>query len=252
MLLPLRPGWTYGPVRSRRLGISLGINVLPPDVKVCSFNCVYCQYGWTDPGVLDSFAAVSYPPTEVILLSVAKGLLSLEEPPEHLTFSGHGEATLHPNLSELVDGVVHLRDRFAPSTRTAILSNSTRVGDPAVRAALSRLDDRFMKLDAGSQRCLLRFNQPARGIELEAIVAGLAELPGVTLQSLFAAGEAGNLGEADVADWLEKVALIKPLKVQVYTLDRAVPSEAVAPASHETLESIAALLRGRGIEAQVF
>jgi wyosine [tRNA(Phe)-imidazoG37] synthetase (radical SAM superfamily) len=230
----------------------LGINVLPPGQKVCSFNCVYCQYGWTDPGLQDELAAVSFPPVEAILLAVAKDLLSLEEPPAYLTFSGHGEATLHPGFPELVDGICHLRSRFVPAARTAILSNSSRVHDPRIREALSSLDERIMKLDAGNESCLRRFNQPGRAVRFGTIVEGLRLLPAVTLQCLFAAGEAGNLDPGDVERWLDAVTSISPVKVQLYTLDRGFPSDAIAPAPPEVLESIAARLEARGIAARVF
>ena len=129
MLLPLKDGFVYGPVRSRRLGASLGINVLPPGQKVCNFDCLYCQYGWTEPEPLGEAAEIAFPAAESILIAVGKALLALPEPPAYLTFSGHGEATLHPELGELVDGVIVMRDRLAPGARTAILSNSTRVCD---------------------------------------------------------------------------------------------------------------------------
>lgn len=225
---------------------------MPPEQKVCTFNCVYCQYGWTDPAVLGRTARVAFPAQETILLALAKQLLALQDPPDHLTFSGHGEATLHPGFSTLVDGVRRLRDRFAPAARTAILSNSSRVVDPVVRAALARLDDRIMKLDAGSQACLQRFNQPAPGTSLETTIEGLRVLGSVTLQSLFAAGPAGNLGDHDVARWLDAVARVAPVGVQLYTLDRPAPSAAVAPAPRSALETIAARVRRLKVATQVF
>jgi wyosine [tRNA(Phe)-imidazoG37] synthetase (radical SAM superfamily) len=252
LLLELQTGYVYGPVRSRRLGSSLGVNVLPPGLKVCSFNCAYCQYGWTAPEVLASPEAADFPDPAAILLDVAKALIALPEAPACVTFSGHGEATLHPGFDELVDGVTHLRNRFARGTRTAILSNSSTVHDPAVRAALARLDLRIMKLDAGSQPGLAAFNQPSPGVRLEAIVDGLGRLGGVTLQSLFAAGPAGNLDPREVDRYLEAVVAVAPESVQLYTLDRDVPASGLQAAPDETLEGIRSALQSRGVAATVF
>jgi wyosine [tRNA(Phe)-imidazoG37] synthetase (radical SAM superfamily) len=252
VLLPLKDGFVYGPVRSRRLGASLGINVLPPGQKVCSFNCVYCQYGWTAPDLLDEGRKVDYPAPESVLIALGKALLSLPERPAYLTFSGHGEATLHPRFGELVDGVTVVRDRLARGARTAILSNSTRVGDAGVREALSRLDVRIMKLDAGTPAGMAAFNAPHAGVDLDAIVAGLAALPDVTLQSMFAGGLHGNLVPSEIEAWLEAVVAIRPCKVQLYSLDRATPSHELLPAGRSSLLAIAAALAGRGIPAEVY
>jgi wyosine [tRNA(Phe)-imidazoG37] synthetase (radical SAM superfamily) len=252
VLLPLKDGYVYGPVRSRRLGASLGINVLPPGAKVCNFNCQYCQYGWTPPEQLGDTRQVVWPAAESILVAVGKALLALPEPPAYLTFSGHGEATLHPELGELVEGVTVIRDRLARPARTAILSNSTRVGDSRVREALSRLDVRIMKLDAGTPAGLAAFNQPDRSVSFDAIVAGLAVLADVTLQSLFASGPRGNLGRDEVAAWLDAVRAIRPSAVQVYTLDRPTPSAGLQPAPRAALDEIAGQLAARGVRADVF
>ncbi|HVP37781.1 MAG TPA: radical SAM protein [Candidatus Saccharimonadales bacterium] len=250
MLLEPKRGITYGPVRSRRLGRSLGINVLPPGRKVCNFNCRYCQYGWTDPAAAASPA--DFPPVPAVLDAVGRALEELPEPPAYLTFSGNGEPTLHPGFPELVDGVRELRDRLAPDARTAILSNSSRAGDPRVRAALARLDVRIMKLDAGTPACFHRYNGPAAGLALDALVQGLRELPDVTLQSLFTAGPAGNLEPRETAAWLAAVAAIRPREVQIYTLDRGAPCDRIAPAAPGDLAQLRDRLRALGVPATAF
>lgn len=250
MLLELKKGCVYGPVSSRRLGRSLGINVLPPARKVCTFDCQYCQYGWTHRDCLAS--ADGFPAVAAVLGEVEAALRQLPDPPAFLTFSGNGEPTLHPAFPHLVDGVIALRDRVAPSARTAILSNSTRVGDPVVRAALRRLDARIMKLDAGSQATLDGFNQPLEPLAVDELVDGLGELDEVTLQALFAGGPAGNHSPDHVAAWLACVERIRPVAVQVYTLDRDVPSRHLAPVPRPDLEAIAAALEARRITATAF
>lgn len=252
MLLALKEGITYGPVSSRRLGRSLGINLLPPGSKVCTFDCVYCQYGWTKPGVVEGTDEREYPPVELVALAVAKALVALAKPPAFVTFSGHGEATLHPAFGEVVDAVTRVRDRFAPTARTAILSNSSTVTISRVRSALARLDCRIMKLDCGGQGSFRRFNRPGTKVALADVVAGLHDLGGVTLQTLFATGPSGNLGEEDVACWLDAVVAVAPEDVQIYTLDRGYPSRDIAVATRAELETIRDRVRARGISAEVY
>jgi wyosine [tRNA(Phe)-imidazoG37] synthetase (radical SAM superfamily) len=252
MLLALQRGITYGPVRSRRLGRSLGINVLPAGRKVCNFDCRYCQYGWNDSSPLASVADSDFPTVRKVLVAVAATLGALADPPAYLTFSGNGEPTLHPRLGEIVDGIVDLRDRHAPGARTAILSNSSRAMDPQVRAALGRLDVRIMKLDAGTGACFRRYNGALGGVTLEAIVEGLRALPDVTLQTLLTGGLAGNLDAAELDAWLGRVVAIRPRAVQLYTLDREAPCDRIVPATVEQLEGVRARLGALGVATEVF
>lgn len=141
-----------------------------------------------------------------------------------LTFSGRGEPTLHPDFPELAAGVLELRNWLAPAARVAILSNSTRAGDPAVRDALRRLDVRVMKLDVGRDEALRRFNRPRPDLRVESLIEWLRLLGGVTIQALFASGPMGNAGDGDIEAWVEAVRRIGPVSVQLYSLDRDVPS----------------------------
>jgi wyosine [tRNA(Phe)-imidazoG37] synthetase (radical SAM superfamily) len=252
MLLRPQRGIVYGPVRSRRLGASLGINVLPVSHKVCSFDCVYCQYGWTDAAQLASLARGELPAVDIVLEAVEAALRALPAPPAYLTFSGNGEATLHPDFGALVDGVTKLRDALTPQARTAILSNAARVTDPGVRAALARLDEPILKLDAGTDATLQQTNRPVVPLTVEDIVTGLCALPRVTLQSLFCGGPDGNLGPGNVAAWLAAVERIRPVAVQIYTLDRGYPSDRIEVASPAELAALGAAVRARGIAAQIF
>jgi wyosine [tRNA(Phe)-imidazoG37] synthetase (radical SAM superfamily) len=252
MLLEPKRGITYGPVRSRRLGRSLGINILPAGRKLCNFDCRYCQYGWTDRALFAAATAETFPTAGDVLAAVALALEVLPEPPAYLTFSGNGEPTLHPRFGELVEGVRELRDRLAPTARTAILSNSTRVTDPTVRAALARLDVRIMKLDVGTEAGLRTYNGATAGITLEAITDGLRALPDVTIESLFTAGPAGNLAPAEVDAWLGRVAAIRPRVVQLYSLDRGAPCAELTRAPREELEAVGARLAALGVPAEIF
>ncbi|HEY7727930.1 MAG TPA: radical SAM protein [Candidatus Eisenbacteria bacterium] len=252
MLLPPQRGITYGPVRSRRLGRSLGVNILPAGRKVCNFDCRYCQYGWTDRAYLEAVTDADFPPVPDILEAVAATLRTLPQPPHYITFSGNGEPTLHPRFGEVVEGVNGVRDRLAAGVGTAILSNSSRVALPEIRAALGRLDLRIMKLDAGSEACFRRYNRPLGGITLESVVEGLRALPDVTLQTLITAGPAGNLVESEIEAWVERVASIRPRAVQLYTLDREPPDRDLLPASPEQLDGVRGRVEALGIRAEVF
>jgi len=251
VLLAPKPGIVYGPVRSRRLGRSLGINLLPAGRKTCTFDCRYCQYGWAGPCSPAGLGDHPFPSVGEVVDALARTLSRLPEPPAFLTFSGNGEPTLHPSFGEIVDGVGRLRNRMAPEARLAILSNSSEVGRPEVREALGRLDVRIMKLDAGSQATLLAYNRPAPGVRFERILEGLAALPQVTIQTLFCEGPAGNLDPESLSPWFESVRLIHPQLVQIYSLDRQSPCPRLVKASTERLEAVRNGLAARGVVAEV-
>jgi len=249
MTIPLKTGILYGPVNSRRLGRSLGINLLPAGRKVCTFDCAYCQYGWTDctAGVSNRFVK-----PEEVERALEASLQGMGEPPAYLTFSGNGEPTLHPEFPAVVEAVIALRDRLAPSARTAILSNSGTAGREAIRRALRRLDVRIMKLDAGTDVMFGAFNRPLGGLTLGEIVEGLADLGGVTIQSLWAGGPSGNYSEREIEEWTIRLRRIRPIAVQIYTLARGWPEPGLKPLEHRDLEAIGMKLQAAGIAGCVY
>ena len=256
MILELKKGLTYGPVRSRRLGRSLGINLFPGDRKRCPFDCVYCQYGWTPRTAVHLDRDVLHLPTpHEVEAAVSRTLESLSEPPAYLTFSGNGEPTLHPDFPEMVDRLVTLRIRLGGGMRTAVLSNSARVTETDVRGALARLDVRIMKLDCGAEAVFRRYNRPAPGLSLEEITEGLrslaAESP-VTIQALFAAGADGNMASDNASAWVERLRRVRPAAVQLYSLDRGHPAGDLRPASRDELGRLADASRAAGISVTVF
>ena len=254
MLLDLQDGIIYGPVRSRRLGRSLGINILPTGRKVCSFDCLYCQYGFSQGKTREEAGKErNRLPTVTEVLSAVEGaVLNLSPPAAYLTFSGNGEATLHPNFKEIVLGLRDIRDRLCPGSKTAILSNSSMVNDPLIREALALLDVRIMKLDAGTEEMFAHYNRPAKGITLEGTVAGLAALEDVTIQSLFTKGAEGNFTPDHLSAWLEQIKKISPLFVQLYTLDRESPTTSLIPVEKSELLHIQSLLEKENIPSGVF
>jgi wyosine [tRNA(Phe)-imidazoG37] synthetase (radical SAM superfamily) len=252
MLLALQPGIIYGPVRSRRLGRSLGVNVLPAQRKVCSFDCLYCQYGRAAPKNTAEARENEFPGVKEILDALEQALKKLPVPPAYITFSGNGEATLHPGFRELVQGVRQLRDSLASEAKTAILSNSTTVNDPDIREALAMLDLRIMKLDAGTEKMFAHYNRPGKGITLEQTAAGLAALGDVTIQSLFTGGPDGNFNPHLLSAWVKQVRRIAPIFVQVYSLDRNSPTRSLVPLDKDDLLHIQSLLHRVDIPTQIY
>jgi wyosine [tRNA(Phe)-imidazoG37] synthetase (radical SAM superfamily) len=213
--IPLQEGLVYGPIRSRRLGVSLGINILPDARKVCNFNCPYCQYGWTphDPhgtSIIDE----RWPAPSAIGDALDAALAGAGRI-DRLTLAGNGEPTLHPEFPDVVERILRIRGRRAPHARLAILSNASTLDEPDIVAALLRLDERYMKLDAGDDETLRKLNQSP--VLVDRIVEGLRRLNGVVLQSMFtrdAAGKIDNTTEDAVNAWLAAVLKVRPRAVR--------------------------------------
>ncbi len=255
--IALQSGIIYGPVRSRRLGLSLGINLLPTDYKVCSYNCLYCQYGWTPRRSLNpAHALKDLPQPAEVRVALEKALRSVVRKRAKLdavTFSGNGESTLHPEFPEIVDLAAALRDRYLPQLKLAILSNSSTVPREEIRAALNRLDARMMKLDAGSEEIVHQLNGPAPPFYLKEIVDGLKQLKDVILQSLFVQGRICNADPDAIAQWIERVREIRPALVQIYSLDRVPADARIWKINLPTLEWIANQVRWQaGVKAEIY
>ena len=253
----LQPSIIYGPVQSRRLGMSLGINLLPEDYKLCSFNCVYCQYGWTHEPVVDATHALKdLPRPDQVSDALEKALKAIARKRQKLdaiTFSGNGEPTMHPDFPEIVERAIGLRDKYLPHLKLAALSNSSTVTRPEIRSALDRLDLRIMKLDAGSEEIIHQLNGPAPPFYLKDIVTGLKDLKDVILQSLFVQGRITNADPDSIALWIESLREIHPGLVQVYTLDRTQADSRISKVNRPTLEWIASQVRWRaGVKAEIY
>ena len=216
--IPLQQSIVYGPVFSRRLGRSLGINLLPKDRKVCSFNCVYCEYGDTGECTLQP-SADGLPSVEDVLHGVEK---ALQKPRtiETITFSGNGEPTLHPDFLEIVLGVIGIREKYRPEAKLAVLSNSSTSKESHILAALERIDMPIMKLDAGEIITFQKVNQPAEDIIFEDIQKGLKTLKGLIIQSALIDGINSNTHGEAYETWASKLAELNPCQVQIYSTDR--------------------------------
>jgi wyosine [tRNA(Phe)-imidazoG37] synthetase (radical SAM superfamily) len=251
-LVPLLDGVVYGPVQSRRLGASLGVNLLPPGEKICNFNCPYCQYGWSRR---ESVSA-RWPSASAVAGALAEALETLDRAGgriDRITIAGHGEPTLHPDFCALAEAIVETRDRVAPDVRTAALSNSSTLDLPGVRAGLSVLDERYMKLDAGDEATLRRLN--ASPVPLARILDELRRLPDLVVQSMFVSNRSAridNTGPDAVGAWLQAVASVRPLAVHLYTLDRSPAWPFLSPVPAARLRQIARDVSALGIPASVF
>ena len=244
--IPLQKGIVYGPINSKRLGRSLGINLSPLGQKVCTFNCVYCFYGPTT-GMEGDFVGVD---------DVARALtnaLKRVGNVDYITFAGNGEPTLHPEFDAVVAAVRRIRDRYAAGTPVALLSNSSLLSRDAVAAALPFIDLAMLKLDCADQATFLRVNRPMMKVRVEEIVDALAALKErPVVQSVVVRGRVeSHKGEALEA-WLAALERIKPKYVQVYTLDEELEAVGIGPAASDEMSKIEEALRRRGIDVVLY
>jgi len=248
--------WVFGPVKSRRLGSSLGINLLPGSHKWCNFNCVYCECGWTD-SIPDD---VDLPDPETVVAQVEKKLSELYQKKQvidSLTFAGNGEPTLHPYFPEILDEIIRLRNVYFPKAKVSVLSNSTTVDNERVLEAITRADQPIMKLDAGTDKMFQMINQPVSDINVRLIVKQLAKMEGkCIIQTLFFRGEFNgqkidNSTEGEVDAWLYNLKLIKPSKVMIYSLDRHTPARNISKISYIEMLEIAKKVEDAGFKVQI-
>lgn len=244
--VPLQDGIVYGPVDSRRLGRSLGLNLAPQDRKDCSFDCVYCQYG---PSVEQPvrYDPADVPGTDAVVEAVRDALDRLDRDPDYLTFSGNGEPTSHPEFPAIVDRMGEVAE--GSDADLALFTNGCRLDDPEVRAAVDRIDDPFVKLDAGTPETFDAVNRPV-GIEFEELLTILESMDDVAIQAMTFEGEVGNLDDADVEAWIEAVERVEPAAVDLYTIARPTAYDLQA-ASRGRLEEIAVRLEDLGIPTRV-
>jgi wyosine [tRNA(Phe)-imidazoG37] synthetase (radical SAM superfamily) len=248
----------FGPVRSRRLGLSLGINLLPLHSKFCSFNCIYCECGWT-PKEQDQEPGL--PSKEELARFLEQRLKELQAGdylPDAITYAGNGEPTLHPDFPEIVDITRTLRDRYAPEALVSVLSNGSRTGDPKVFDALLKLDRNIQKLDSGSERIFHLMNNPVEPVRLDELTENLRKFAGrVIIQSMFLRGRfkgemVDNTTDDEVDQWIGRLVTIGPSSVMIYPIARETPVHNLEKIPYEELEAIAAKVRERGLKVEVY
>lgn len=246
----------FGPVRSRRLGLSLGVNLLPTHSKLCSFDCIYCECGWNSdhPGQRRFNARED---VRQLLAETLHRMVEAGTPPDVITFAGNGEPTLHPEFEAVIDDTLALRDEICPSAKVSVLSNATQLHRADVCRALRRVDNNILKLDSAFDATVRRMNNPQGNYTVEKVVEQLCSFEGeLIVQTMFLRGTIDgqlidNTTEEEVAAWLKLIERIRPRKVMVYSLDRDTPCQTLIKVEREELKKIAERVEALGIPCPV-
>lgn len=244
----------FGPIHSRRLGVSLGINLMPADGKICTFDCIYCECGFNADRRTHSRRPTRQQVAEALEAKL-QDMRTNGPAPDVLTFAGNGEPTLHPDFAGIVDDVVALRNKFFPQAKISVLSNATQTPRPEVREALMKVDNNIQKLDTANQQYIERLDRPVGKYDVNRIIEALKSFNGhVIIQTMFLKGSHGeesidNTGDGYVLPWLKTVEEIGPQEVMIYTIDRETPDQKLRKASHADLDRIVALIEAAGITA---
>jgi wyosine [tRNA(Phe)-imidazoG37] synthetase (radical SAM superfamily) len=248
----------FGPVKSRRLGVSLGINLLPTKRKICNFNCIYCECGWTR----NIEKAISHLPSRKDVYEALELKLSAMKAegvsPDVITYAGNGEPTLHPFFPGIIDDSIVLRDRYFPEARIAVLSNATTITDPRIKSALLKVDMNILKFDSAFDSTVKIHNQPRVDFSVEDLIKNLIRFNGkVIIQTLFIRGNYNgsaidNTTPVEINAWLKALERIKPSEVMIYTISRDTPEGGqLKKVQVEELRGIATLVESLGIKTQV-
>ncbi len=242
----------FGPIKSRRLGSSLGVNLLPSKGKLCNFDCIYCECGWNKDGAMDrtlpALADVTKALTEKISALSSDGVEV-----DSITFSGNGEPTIHPDFPEIVDLILLLRDRYYPKAKVSVLSNATMLGKEKVREALKRIDNPILKIDASDDRLIKLINKPVGAYRLDDVIAWMKDFEGnFVLQTMFLKSDEFDLSQAEQLDrWMDIVRELKPREIMVYTIDRETPDKSLGKYTVEQMKSFVAPLVEEGFNIQI-
>jgi wyosine [tRNA(Phe)-imidazoG37] synthetase (radical SAM superfamily) len=243
----------FGPYTSRRFGRSLGVNPLPRGARFCNFDCIYCECA-TGAWPLQWDLRPQFPTAGEIRRELAAQAEKCEaDELDAITIAGNGEPTLSDQLNDIVDAVTEIRDRDWPQARTVILTNGTMCHKSNVRSALAKLDERVVKLDAGSNWLLEQINRPAGKLTMAELVRRISMTADIIVQSMFVHGPADNTGAKEIAAWTDWLLQLAPHAVQIYSLDRAPAKSWVRQVPRPELESIARVVESTtGIPARVY
>lgn len=250
------PSPIFGPVHSRRLGVSLGINLLPEDGKFCTFDCIYCECGFNK----DFRPKKKLPTREQVRESLEARLLDMQRngpKPDVLTFAGNGEPTAHPQFAGIIEDTLALRDKYFPQAKVSVLSNSTFIHQPDVFAALNKIDNNILKLDTIDADYIHLVDRPTSHYDVQKIIEGMkAFKSNLIIQTMFMKGkykgkEVDNTSDKYVLPWLETVKEIAPRQVMIYTIDRETPDQDLLKATHEELDRIGELVNAAGIPISI-
>ena len=247
----------FGPVYSRRLGVSLGINLLPVNNKYCNFNCIYCECGWTEKNK-EKFVLADRNELKTRLEQKLIEIQGTVNEPDAITFAGNGEPTIHPQFAEIIDDTIELRDKYAPTAAISILSNASMLHKEKVTKALQKIDKNIQKLDSGIEETFVAINQASGKISLDKIIDGLLSFEGkLIIQTLFMRGEYNgkfidNTTDEEIEAWLKVVKKVNPEYVMIYPIERGTAAKNIEKISKEKLDEIAKKVEAAGIKAEVY
>lgn len=240
----------YGPIRSRRLGVSLGVNLMPTDAKLCSFDCVYCECGWNQPVLHPQL-----PTRQQVRDSLNTKLSTLNTNLDVITFSGNGEPTMHPDFLGIIQDTCALRDQYCPNAKVAVLSNSTQLGRVEVVQALKLCDNRILKLDSAIDATMRLIDKPVNPhLTVAQVMEWLQQFDGdFTLQTCFLRGDyygqmIDNTTSEELAAWYQAVEILHPKQVMIYVIDRVTPLQTLEKIPAEQMQAIAKPLLDKGID----
>lgn len=243
----------FGPIYSRRLGSSLGVNILPTKGKLCNFDCVYCECGWNRDGAVPDrrfpvLSEVEAALREKMSKAAAEGI-----PVDSITFSGNGEPTMNPDFADIIDVTLSLRDKYFPDAKVSVLSNATLVGREDVARALRKVDNPILKIDASSQKLVDKINKPVGTYRLAEVIENLKSFDGnFILQTMFLKSEEFDTASEDaLRAWLDIVRLLRPRQVMVYTIDRETPDKTLRKYTVDEMTAMVQPLIDEGFDVQV-
>ena len=248
----MRETTVFGPIFSRRLGSSLGINLLPERGKICNFDCIYCECGWNKDGRNDT-KLPSAEKVHNVLEAKLKQCKADQVPIDSITFSGDGESTINPEFPQIIDDTIALRDQYYPNSKITVLSNATMVHKPEVFNALRKVDNPTMKIDAPTNELIEKINHPAPGYDIGRVVEALKQFNGdFILQTMFLKSKDFDSSSPEVLNgWMDIVRLLKPREIMVYTIDRPTPEEGLQKFTVEELRALVQPLVNEGFTIQI-
>ncbi|HCT93768.1 MAG: radical SAM protein [Bacteroidetes bacterium GWE2_39_28] len=246
----------FGPVKSRRLGVSLGVNLLPRFGKYCNFDCIYCECGFNSDGRSDTKLPEILQVREALLNKIANHDRTLGDI-DTITFSGNGEPTMHPSFSEIIDLTLEIRDLYVPKAKVSVLTNGSGLSKPKIKEAIKRVDNAIIKIDSAFDKTVNLIDRPQFPYSVEKVIKDLEDLKGVfVLQTMFLRGEydgvkIDNTTKEEIEGWYKVVKRINPREIMVYTIDRDTPAKDLQKVTVEEMELIVNPLRNSGFKISV-
>jgi wyosine [tRNA(Phe)-imidazoG37] synthetase (radical SAM superfamily) len=248
----MRETLVFGPIHSRRLGSSLGINLLPQQGKICNFDCIYCECGWNKDGRGDRQLPTAEDLRQTLTAKLQQCLAD-GTPIDSITFSGDGEPTLNPDFAAIIDITLELRDRYYPDAKVSVLSNATRIGREDVFQALRKVDNPILKIDAPTAALAAKINQPQCDYDVDQVVEDLRRFEGnFVLQTMFLKAPEFDSSSPEVLEgWMRIVRDLRPREIMVYTIDRETPMKGLQKMTVDQMRELVQPLLDEGFRIQI-